>query len=235
MPDSVREATCGRTWLAAGLATATLITLAGCQHPGSRVAEKPSAPATPPTSAVATPASSAAHRSPAASPRARPQRPVPVERNPPGDIPDDVAFVSYRNALGGYAFVHPEGWAQVQRGPTVLFTDKLNGIYAARGAATSPPSVATARQRDVAMLQAAQPAFELRRVTPVTLPAGRGVLVVYRRNSPPDPVTGRVYRDEVERYEVFGRAHEVVLELFGPVGADNVDPYRVILQSLRLA
>src|SRR5262249_24801539 len=29
-----------------------------------------------------------------------PQSPAPVESNPPGDIPDTVAYVPYRNALG---------------------------------------------------------------------------------------------------------------------------------------
>jgi hypothetical protein len=72
-------------------------------------------------------------------------------------------------------------------------------------------------------------------VATVTLPSGSGVRIVYRRNSPPDAVTGRQYRDEVERYEIVAHGSEVILELFGPVGADNVDAYRTMSQSLRFS
>ena len=68
----------------------------------------------------------------------------------------------------------------------------------------------------------------------VTTPAGKGVRIVYRRNSAPDPVTGRQYRDEVERYELVSAGREVIMELFGPVGADNVDAYKTMISSLRL-
>jgi hypothetical protein len=67
----------------------------------------------------------------------------------------------------------------------------------------------------------------------VTLPAGSGVLIVYRRNSPADPVTGRSVRQEVHRYLIYGNHQVVVLDLFGAVGADNVDPYTKMSQSLR--
>jgi hypothetical protein len=116
----------------------------------------------------------------------------------------------------------------------VLLSDKLNGVSAMPGSATTPPTVAGARQHDLPALQGSQPAFELRSVTAVTEPGGSGVRIVYRRNSAADPVTGRKYRDEVQRYELVSGGHEVVLELFGPVGADNVDAYRTMVQSLRL-
>ena len=45
-------------------------------------------------------------------------------------------------------------------------------------------------------------AFELRSVAAASVPGGTGVLIVYRRNSAPDEVTGRQYRDEVQRYEL---------------------------------
>jgi hypothetical protein len=179
-------------------------------------------------------ASTAAPTTASATPGAVAQSPVPAENNPPGDIPDNVAFVPYRNAQGRYAFTHPEGWAETSHGSTVLFTDKLNGVEAVLGTATAPPTVATAKRDDVPRLKADQPAFELRGVSAVTLPAGGGVRIVYRRNSVPDPVTGRQYRDEVQRYEIVSHGREVVLELFGPVGADNVDAYRTMSQSLRI-
>lgn len=157
-----------------------------------------------------------------------------MESNPPGDIPDNIAYVSYHNAVGRYTLLHPEGWASVAHGPTVTFTDKLNGTTATAAAATAAPTVSTARQ-DVAQLQSSQPAFQLRSVKSASLPGGAGVLIVFRRNSAPDPVTGKVFRDEVNRYEIFHGGRLAVLDLYGPVGSDNVDPYTKISQSLRLS
>src|SRR5204863_303939 len=50
---------------------------------------------------------------------------------------------------------------------------------------------------------------------------------------PADPVTGKTRVDAVERYLFFHRAREAVLTLSGPKGADNVDPWRTITDSLR--
>jgi hypothetical protein len=47
-------------------------------------------------------------------------------------------------------------------------------------------------------------------------------------------VTGKVFRDEVEEYLVYSSARLVLMDLYGPVGADNVDAYRTISQSLTL-
>jgi hypothetical protein len=159
---------------------------------------------------------------------------VPAENNPPGDIPDNIAFVSYTNAAGRYTFSHPEGWTETTTAATATFTDKLNGVQAMPGTATTAPTTASARQQDVPALTRSQAAFELRDVTAVTVAAGQGVRIVYRRNSAPDPVTGRQYRDEVERYEIVSGGREVIMELFGPVGADNVDAYKTMVSSLRL-
>lgn len=160
---------------------------------------------------------------------------MPVESNPPGDIPDTIAFVRYRNASGGYSFTYPEGWARTGTGTAVRFTDKLNGIAADTAGAPAAPTTATVRAAEIPRLQHTQPAFELKVVEPVTLPAGTGVRVVYRRNSTPDPVTGRQVRDEVESYLIAARGKSLRLDLFGPVGADNVDAYRTISRSLALS
>jgi hypothetical protein len=207
---------------------ATALILAGCSS-GS--------PTSSPAPAVASAAAASAAPSPTDSsgvPAGDTQAPVPAEKNPPGDIPDNIAFVGYTNTAGRYRFTHPEGWAEKTRDTTVTFTDKLNGVQAMVGTAAVAPTVDSAKQQDVATLTAGQAAFELRGVNAVTLPAGTGVRIVYRRNSAPDPVTGRQYRDEVERYELVSRGREVIVELFGPVGADNVDAYKTMITSLRL-
>jgi hypothetical protein len=163
------------------------------------------------------------------------QAPIPTESNPPGDIPDNLAFVRYANTRGGYSLTHPEGWAQVVNGTGVTFTDKLSGVAVTVVRSSAPPTVATARRDDVPRLRASVPAFELRSTSMVQLPAGPAVRIVFRRNSDADPVTGRRYRDEVEEYLVWKAGRVIRLDLFGVVGADNVDAYRTMRNSLRLS
>ena len=163
------------------------------------------------------------------------QAPVAVESNPPGDIPDNLAFVTFHDPGGRFSFSHPEGWVQSDTAGGVQFSDKLNGVTVTSGAGSAVPTVASARTRDVPALAAAQQAFTLTSVSAVTKPGGMGVLIVYRRNSSADPVTGRQYRDEVQRYELASGGREVVMELFGPVGADNVDAYATMIRSVKLA
>jgi hypothetical protein len=215
-----------RSWLPALVAAAGLglVACSGSSSPSTRAAATAQ-----PSVASGAPTASAGDGGAIPS-----QSPVAAESNPPGDIPDNLAFVPYANTAGGYSFKHPEGWAQTGSGSTVTFTDKLNGVHAEPGTATSAPTVTSARRDDVPQLSRSQPAFELRSVTATTVPGGTGVRIVYRRNSQPDAVTGRQYRDEVERYELVSHGKEIVLELYGPVGADNVDAYRTMVQSLRI-
>lgn len=223
----------------ATLAALSLL-VAGCSGASSAATTSPGPAAPTPAgsiSAAPTPAAptSAGPTSAGTASAGAAQSPVSVENNPPGDIPDNIAFVAYTNAAGRYTLTHPEGWLQQARGAGALFTDKLNGVQVDPGPATGAPTVASANATTVPALTRGQAAFELRSVAPASVPGGTGVLVVYRRNSAPDPVTGRQYRDEVQRYDLVSNGHEVVVELFGPVGADNVDAYRTMINSLKVA
>ncbi len=206
----------------------TALLLGGCSAGGGTVAKIPTSPA--PSPSRAAPTATATTPAPGDT-----QGAVPIESNPPGDIPDNVAFIAYTNAAGRYTFTHPEGWTENTVGATATFTDKLNGVQVSTGSASTAPTVASATRADVPALTRDQAAFQLRGITAVTVPAGRGVKIVYRRNSAADPVTGRQYRDEVERYELVSGGRELVVELFGPVGADNVDAYHTMITSLRSA
>lgn len=183
-----------------------------------------SAPTTPATSLGARPSGVAGNQS---------QTPAPVESNPVGDIPDNVAYVSYTNVEGGYSFSHPEGWTSVTRGSAVTFTDKLNGISVRSTTASAAPTLSTAT-RELTSLAQSQPAFAVGSTKLAHLPAGNGVLIIFRRNSAPDPVTGKIFRDEVNRYEIYAKGRLITLDLYGAVGSDNVDPFAKISQSLRI-
>ncbi|MEV4245533.1 hypothetical protein AB0J63_19230 [Streptosporangium canum] len=150
--------------------------------------------------------------------------PHATESNPPGDIPDDTVFVPYRHPGQPYEVKVPEGWARTDLPTGASFTDKLNSVRIETAPATSPPTEASAR---------GQVKGEVRTVGTVSRKGGKAVRVVYRADSSPDPVTGKVVGDEIERYAFYHAGHEAILTLSGPVGADNVDPWRAVSDSFR--
>ncbi|HMN99297.1 MAG TPA: hypothetical protein PKD59_07780 [Miltoncostaeaceae bacterium] len=156
-----------------------------------------------------------------------------AEVNPAGDIPDNQAFVAYAPPGGGYSIKVPEGWARVAAGRAVTFTDKLNSIRLETHRAATPLTVRTGTRTVLPMLGRTVPGFVAGDVTSVTRSGGKGVLVTYLARSAPDPVTGKTGVDAVERYAFHHAGREVVVTLSGPNGADNVDPWMTVTDSLR--
>ncbi len=153
------------------------------------------------------------------------------EVNPAGDIPDNQVFVAYTPPSGGYSVKVPEGWARVESGGAVTFIDKLNSIRMETTATATAPTVQSAQQTELPAIKAAAKGFQPGKITTVTRKAGTAVLITYQADSAPDPVTGKVVHDAVERYELWRAGTEVILTLSGPVGADNVDPWKIVTDS----
>ncbi|MEA2324414.1 MAG: hypothetical protein QOD81_4264 [Solirubrobacteraceae bacterium] len=156
-----------------------------------------------------------------------------AEVSPAGDIPDNQAYVAYRPPGGGYSVKVPEGWARSTSGRTVAFTDKLNTIQMETTPASAPMTVARARRSELPRLARSEQRFQAGRVSTVSRSAGRATRITYLADSRPDPVTGKVRRNAVERYVFFRRGRDVVLTLSGPKGADNVDPWKIVTDSVR--
>ena len=55
----------------------------------------------------------------------------------------------------------------------------------------------------------------------------------YLAQSKPDPVTGKTRTNAVEQWHFFHHGKELVLTLQGPKGADNVDPWKIVTDSVR--
>jgi hypothetical protein len=159
------------------------------------------------------------------------ESPVPTENSPPGDIPDNIAFVPYASKRGGFTISTPEGWSRTTTPNSVTFTDKLNTIVVGWQDTASAPTVSSVKTHEVPELETTERAFALGSVASTTLPAGPAVLTTYQANSEPNAVTGKQYRLDVQRYSLYQHGTEVVIGLRSPVGADNVDPWRVVTQS----
>ena len=183
-----------------------------------------------------TPAASSGGSSPTGSNGGSPsapasESPIPTEQNPPGDIPDTIAFVPYTSKAGGFTISTPEGWSRTATPSSVTFTDKLNTIVVNWRDVASPPTISSVRAQEVVGLQTSERAFTLGSIAGTTLPAGPAVLTTYQANSEPNAVTGQQYRLDVQRYSLYHDGTEIVIELRAPVGSDNVDPWRIVTQS----
>ncbi len=166
-----------------------------------------------------------------APPRA--SSPAATESNPPGDIPDNQAFVEFSPPGGSLSVKVPEGWAQTSSAAATVFTDKLNRIEIQVSKSPVEPTTGSVTSTDVAKLQASVPKFAQPKVTGTARAVGPVVLLTYQGDSQVDPVTGEVVRDAFERYTAYRNGTRIDLTLAGPVNADNVDPWRIVSDSLR--
>jgi hypothetical protein len=208
------------------LAMAGALTLSACA--GSASTATPTAAGTSAPTGSATSSPSAVGNTPVAS-----SVPHQTESNPPGDIPDQQVFVAYAPPGAHFSVKVPEGWARSSTSQGVTFTDKLNSITLAEAPATTAASIASTTATVVPQLAGQVPAFAPGKISTVTRTAGPAVLVIYLGDSAPDPVTNKVVRDAFERYSFWHAGHEAVLTLTGPQGADNVDPWKIVTDSLR--
>jgi hypothetical protein len=225
MEDTMRSSP-GTTALVIGLAAALMLSACGG---GSSAGAQATTPAvTSPPSTGTTPPSAGPTESPIPT-----ESPVPVENNPPGDIPDNAAYVPYASKMGGFMISTPEGWARTTTANSVTFTDKLNTVVVSWAHASSAPTVASVKKTEVPQLASTERAFNLVSIKTATLPAGPAVFVEYQANSAPNAVTGKQYRLDVQRYVLFRNGREIAIGLRSPVGADNVDPWRIVTESFK--
>jgi hypothetical protein len=153
------------------------------------------------------------------------------ETNPPGDIPDNQAFVSYSPSGGGYTVEVPEGWQRSQLPGGATFTDKLNSVTVQQRSVPAAPTVASVRAGNGPSATAPTSAYRDGQVQQVQLPAGTAVQATYTADGPVDPVTGKAATDDVVVYTLYRSGQEAELVLAGPHGADNVDPWRTVSES----
>jgi hypothetical protein len=149
--------------------------------------------------------------------------------NPPGDIPDNQAFVTYTSSA--YSLKVPEGWARTQTGAATTFVDKFNAIRVEIAKSAKAPTVASATGADVAALKKTVKSFHLVKVSSVKRTAGTAVVIAYRSVSAPNAVTGKTLTTDVQRYAFWRNGKLGVLTLSAPAGSDNVDPWLKVTDS----
>lgn len=145
-----------------------------------------------------------------------------------GDIPDNQVFLVFHNARTGYSMKYPEGWAQRGAASTVVFRDKNNVVRIVVGTASRPTTATVGRElaglRGVRLMRTPQP---------IALPGGKAVVAVYSTESAPNAVTGKRVTLVVDRYYLWKGGRLAVVDLGTPRGVDNVDAYRLMIESFR--
>ena len=154
-----------------------------------------------------------------------------AEQAAAGDIPDNQAFLTYLNPGGGYSIKVPEGWARTGSGRRVTFRDKNNvvRIEVLAGSKATP----AAAKAELARTAQRTPSLRFERPTATTARGKTLVKVVYSTASAPSPVTGKRVTLVVHRYYVPGSGKHAVVDLGTPQGVDNVDAYRLMIESFQ--
>ena len=165
-----------------------------------------------------------------ATPAMAAERAAVPEKNPPGDIPDSQVFITFKSPVG-FSLHVPEGWARTERKNGARFTDKFNTVDIDISAATTSPSVASVKSGQAVDLVKTGRAIKITAIKNVKLPTGPAVLIVYESNSEPNQVTNKQLRLESNRYLLFRNGKLATLDLAAPLGADNVDQWKLIAQS----
>ena len=158
---------------------------------------------------------------------------APPETNPAGDIPDKQAFVPFTPPGGLFTVSVPEGWARTTEGAATIFTDKSNTVRIETRPLATAPNTQSVSLDELPIIASSTPGYRSGTVSAVQRTAGPVMLITYQGTAPPNPVTGKTGTDAIERYEFWRDGREVILTLSGPVGADNVDPWRTLTDSLQ--
>jgi len=198
-------------------ASAALVSLAACGSSSS--SSSGNAPA--PTAASATTTGGSTSGVGALSPEATSAA--------TGDIPDNQAFLTYRNPAARYSISYPEGWAQKGTGGDVSFSDKNNVVHIVVGGGSAPTPASVAAE--LTALKRSKPALTFTAPTPIQLRSGPAVKTTYTITSAPNPVTGKTVLLIVDRYEFAGAGKRATVDLGTPRGVDNVDAYRKMINS----
>ncbi|HEV2944651.1 MAG TPA: hypothetical protein VGX26_06025 [Solirubrobacteraceae bacterium] len=148
-----------------------------------------------------------------------------------GDIPDSQNFLTLDARRLRVSMLYPEGWTVREAGSGVSITEKNNlvGIALSQGTA---PTMASVRAQ-LAVLKRSTPTLTAGKIRTITLKGGPAVKATYTTQSAPNPVTGKQVTLIVDRYVLAHGGRVAVVDLGTPVGVDNVDAYKKMIESFK--
>jgi hypothetical protein len=148
-----------------------------------------------------------------------------------GDIPDNQVYVVFSNPRAGYSIKYPEGWAQQGSANRVTIYDKNNLVRTV----IQPggfPSIAEV-SKELEALKATTSSLRFQPPQRAQISGRPAIKVVYTTESAPNPVTNKRVQLTVDRYYLAHGGKRAIIDLGTPVGVDNVDGYRLMVQSFK--
>ncbi len=183
---------------------------------------------TAPTTTAATKATPSATTTTAQSPNALQGE---AQAAATGDIPDSQVYVVFTDSRAGYSIKYPEGWAQSGSGNRVTFYDK-NNLVRTVVQPGGTPSLAQVLA-ELKALKTATPSLRFQPPQRIQISGRPAIKVVYTTESASNPVTNKRVQLSVDRYYLAQGGKRAIVDLGSPVGVDNVDGYRLMVQSFR--
>jgi hypothetical protein len=146
-----------------------------------------------------------------------------------GDIPDNQQFLVYKNRQAGYSIKYPEGWARKGSPNDLTFADKDNQVHVAVSQGSLPSTAAAKAELERSLPSSAQ--LKIKTAQTETISGQKAIHITYDELGPPDPVTGKRLTLMVDRFVLARGGKVAIVDESTPVGVDNVDAYRLIIES----
>ena len=141
-------------------------------------------------------------------------------------------FLVFHSNGAGYSIRYPEGWTQQGSAGDVTFKDKNNLVHIVSGSGVRP----TVQQASTALAKLKRSDRSLvvtSRPTQATIAGNAIIKSGYSTRSAPNPVTGKRVTLLVDRYQLAAKGKVATVDLGTPKGVDNVDAYRLMIESFK--
>jgi len=148
-----------------------------------------------------------------------------------GDIPDTQNFLALSGTQAHVSMLYPEGWT-VQETPSSVSIASANNLVRISIAPGPTPTSATVAAQ-LATLARSTPGLKAGTPNTIVLRSGPAVKASYSTLSAPNPVTGKQVTLMVDRYELAHGGRVATVDLGTPVGVDNVDAYKKMIESFK--
>lgn len=148
-----------------------------------------------------------------------------------GDIPDTQNFLTLRAPRLRVSMLYPEGWTVQEAASRMSIADKNNLVRISISSGPAPTRASV--QAQLAKLDRSTPGMKAGTAGAVSLKSGPAVKATYTTQSAPNPVTGKQVTLTVDRYVLAHAGRLAVIDLGTPVGVDNVDAYRRMIESFK--
>jgi hypothetical protein len=141
-------------------------------------------------------------------------------------------FLTFHEPGGGYSISYPEGWARKGTTADMTFADKNNVVHIV--IVKAAPATTSSVAAELTRLKQSNPSLTSTRPVSTHLKSGiTAIKATYTTRSAPNPVTGKTVVLMVDRYELSGAGKRATVDLGTPKGVDNVDAYRMMINSFR--